>query len=122
MQILSYGGKLQGKNSGGAMFNVAINYEIDMTDHDRTPGQNFVVLQQTIDDGTNDTDVDGSAANKLLVDQHEEHFGNTFRVNERYTLNDFITFAKAKNLRLAIKDSNGAHHETLVSRDASDSL
>jgi hypothetical protein len=121
-QKIKFGGKAQGKSSGGSMFSVDMNYNIDMVDHDRIPGQNCTILSEHVGGATNDTDVDGTAANKLLQEQHAELFGGSFRVNQTVTLGAFIDFATTNNLRLAIVDDNGANHETLVARDASDSL
>lgn len=110
MQILHFGGKLQANNSGGSMFDVGIKYTVDLISRDRIT-ENTVILEQKLDSNT--------TAQK---DAHEEHFGNAFRVNERYTIADFKDFATSKGLRLAITDSDGGNHETLVANDSSSSL
>lgn len=110
MQVLHFGGKLQAKNSGGSMFDVGIKYTVDLISRDRIT-ENTIILQQRLD---ND--------NQAQRDAHEEYFGSSFRVNERYTIADFKNFATTYGLRLAITDSDGSNHETLVARDSSSSL
>jgi hypothetical protein len=110
MQVLHFGGKLQAKNSGGAMFDIGIKYTIDLISRDRI-SENTIILQQKLDSDT-----------QAQRDAHEEYFGASFRVNERYTVADFKTFATANGLRLAITDSDGSNHETLVANDSSSSL
>lgn len=110
MQVLHFGGKLQAKNSGGSMFDVGIKYTVDLISRDRI-NENTIILEQKLDSNT-----------QAQKDAHEEHFGNAFRVNERYTVADFKNFATANGLRLAITNSDGSNHETLVANDSSSSL
>ena len=115
MQILHFGGKLQSKSAlAGDMFDVGIQYLIDLISQTRT-NENFTIIQQTIDD-----DAAMSVADKKAA--HEEIFGATFRVNGVYKLRDFIDFANTNLLRLAIKNSDGSNHETLVANQSSSSL
>ncbi len=112
MKVLHYGGKLQSKVAlAGSMFDVGIKFTTDITQNSYDRGIDCNILQQTIDSDT---------ANQRNA--HEEWFGNSFRVNGKYKLGDFIDFAQTNNLRLAIADSNGANHETLYAADSSSSL
>lgn len=110
MQVLHFGGKKRANNSGGYMFDIGIKYNIDLIGTSRR-NENFNVLSQVLDSDT-----------QASKDGHEEWFGNTFRVNGSYNLQDFIVFATANDLRLAISESDGSNHETLVARDSSSSL
>lgn len=111
MQRLMFGGKLQSKSAlAGSMFDVGIKYTIDLVSQNRL-NENFTILSQTFDNDNADQ-----------RNAHEEHFGATFRVNGVYKLRDFIDFANTNALRLAISNSDGSAHETLVANDSSSSL
>ena len=107
MQILKFSGGARHSDFTGQNFSVGISYTVEMISTDRL-SENFIILQQVIDD--EDT-----------KNQHEEFFGNTFRVNERYNLVTAKAFATDNNLVLTIKHSDGSDKETLVDGSSSNS-